>query len=163
MKIEKINEGGLEEIRNLETSLASHFASSRFTFNIDSKIGRKYITITLSKIRLKTSKSYCGNHPGPCVLGGKKRKRIFLEGLDWVEFNDTLNNWADTLNLEADISSSVCVIRIGKDRRISYDGHNLNTPQAEWNKYGDYKNYCGKVAPISSYPHSTPGEYYESN
>lgn len=148
MKIVKANEGGWCEVANLETSLIFYFENSRFVFTVDSQVRAKKIIISLRKIRLKESKPYCGSHPGPCIIEGRKRKAVFLEGLDWIEFNDILNNWADALPLEADISSSVCAIRIGRKRRMDYRGHNEGTKQAEWDKYGEkYEDYCGKVSP----------------
>lgn len=114
-------------------------------------------TIKLSNIRLRVAKPYCGNHAGPCVVGrpGRHRRARYLEGADWVEFNDLINDTLDHLNVSARVWTSVCVIREGRDRRIDYDS--AQGRQGEWDKRGVMANYCGREAPRSTYPAGTPG------
>lgn len=114
-------------------------------------------TIKLSNIRLRTPKPYCGNHAGPCVVGrpGRHRRARYLEGRDWVDFNDLINDVLDRLNVSARVWTSICVIREGRDRRIDYDSSEGR--QGEWDKRGEMANYCGREAPRSTYPAGTPG------
>jgi hypothetical protein len=121
----------------------------------------KYIGgyITLRNIRLKELKPYCGNHPGPCLINKKHRQSRCLEGLDWVEFNDLVNNVLDSLYLSADVLSSQCVMRLGHQRRTHY-GMKQQGRFATWDIKGhpnDYEDYRGKKAPKSGYPNGTPG------
>jgi hypothetical protein len=131
---------------------------SRFTASFEIVSDKR---IRIRDVRLKDKKRYCGNHPNACdIEGGRMGK--FLEGLDWVEFNDRLNDVLDRLNLSARIFSDVCEVRDGRERRINYGSiyrHNF----FEWEKKGspsDYEDWCGKKgAPASDYPFGTPGLY----
>jgi hypothetical protein len=138
---------------------------SRFTF--DSEIIDSYVK--LRNIRLKEKKLYCGNHPNACENPfGKPRQGVYLEGADWVEFNDRLNDACDKFDVHANIRSSILIVRKGFNRRTCYGSHVFSRGLImgntiwEWNKDEDddfYENYCGKVAPNSSYPFGTPGIY----
>lgn len=132
---------------------------SRFTCQIDDRNGH----IKLRNIRLKESKLYCGNHPNECEnnFGGSPRRGKYLEGADWVSVNDLINDICDNLNIEANIYTSVCWIRKGTRRRTHY-GSSLQGFNWQWNKDEDgscYEDYRGEMAPDSTYPHGTPGEY----
>ncbi len=84
-----------------------------------------------------------------------------LEGLDWVDFNDRLNDVLDALGISADVYSSVCNIRQGFNRRTVYNYESRGF-QNIWLKTGDqydYMNAIGRVAPASDYPSGTPGLY----
>jgi hypothetical protein len=94
--------------------------------------------IQLLGVRLKTPKFYYGNGPvansEPSKRKGwnrnaprKPAKLSFLEGLDWIEFNDSLNDFCDHHKLRADISSARCVIRRGWLRRTKYDFHEFHS------------------------------------
>ena len=93
------------------------------------------------------------------------RNAKYLEGLDWVEFNDRINDVLDSLNVNARVYTSVCEIRRGTERRIHYGSHPIPGNYmglTEWDKVGedsDYEDYCGRIAPESTYPFGTPGEY----
>ena len=140
----------------------------RFSFQWDliSKNGRKYnAVIKLREIRLLEKKYYCGNHPEACpVLPFKTRghsERDYLEGTDWVDWNDRVNDALDALDCKANVATSVCIIRKGTERRVCYSSkpqgiYFHNWEYDEWNAYDDY---CGKVAPPSEYPYGTPGSY----
>jgi hypothetical protein len=80
-----------------------------------------------------TKKGYCGNHAGPCRNTGKKhRKMNYLEGLDWVFFNDMVNDALDSIQHCGDVESSVCKIRKGICRRMLYYG----TPGGKFDRDG---------------------------
>jgi len=82
----------------------------------------------------------------------------YLEGADWVEFNDMLNNVCDNLGVSANIASTVCVIREGSCRRVEYDTKDY-LPGNEWQRHGVLENWIGKQAPPSDFPRGTPGAY----
>jgi hypothetical protein len=88
-------------------------------------------------------------------------KRDYLEGTDWVVFNDRINDVLDRLNVNAYAASAFCVIRRGRLRRLDYfQGRRGN----EWARVGRYyENYCGQVAPPSDYEDGTPGLYQWEN
>lgn len=50
--------------------------------------------VELHPIRLRELKLYCGQHPGECELGARRRSRC-LEWDDWVEFNGLVNDVLD--------------------------------------------------------------------
>jgi hypothetical protein len=120
--------------------------------------------IKIRNIRLKEKKEYCGNHPAECiVIFGPERTRrgVWLEGLDWVEFNDRINDILDELNISANVYTSVCHIRKGERRRIHY-GMWTDGRFNFWAKHGNserYEDWRGKIAPNSIYPEGTPGYY----
>jgi hypothetical protein len=131
-------------------------SKSRFTFELE-HVSQKRLKIV--KVRLRSSKAYCGNHPGACQRGGKDRKGRFLEGADWVEFNDMLNDVLDKLKVDARVESSVVLVRRGRERCVEYFQQQGRGRNAEWEKTGLYADYCGQEAPPSDFPEGTPGIY----
>lgn len=124
--------------------------------------------IDIVNVRLRSKKEYCGNHSGPCPVRfgpeRKHRRAYFLEGADWVEFNDLVNDVLDQLQANANVYTSVCWLRKGKRRRTEYgEGSRFN---GEWAKHADetdYIDYCGREAPPSEFPSGTPGSYTKIN
>lgn len=122
--------------------------------------------IKVVNVRLKESKPYCGSHPSSCDnrvgFDTKPRKSKVLEGSDWVEFNDTINDILDRLNLSANVKTVICILRKDTRRRIHYGEHIDSFGNPEWNMDeadNYYVDYCGSIAPDSSYPVGTPGLY----
>jgi hypothetical protein len=120
--------------------------------------------VRLDPIRLFEKKDHCGNHPGPCPLRGAfarpHKEYRYLEGADWVSFNDRINTILDRLCVSADVGSSLCVVRIGRRRRVNYGQQNITF--AEWVRVApddEYQDWCGRKAPPSTYPEGTPGYY----
>jgi hypothetical protein len=125
--------------------------------------------INISKVRLRKSKEYCGNHPKACERphSGPHRKHSYLEGADWVQFNDLLNDVLDKLGAEARIASNSgegCIIRKGVLRRVSYDS-NSQFPNGTWKwdydtiTAKDWVDNRGKGHITSWFPPGTPGVY----
>lgn len=127
--------------------------------------------LTLSKIRLKASKPYCGNHPGPCALSGHRpeKKGRSLEGADWISFNEAVNSYLDTHQVEALVTSrplelrKPLIIRKGRLRRVHYGcSYPFANGNAVWEAEGlpqDYQDCIGRIAPPSEFPEKTPGIY----
>lgn len=140
--------------RGLAAILAK-LATSRFT--VQETYVQDGIKIVLRDVRLKQSKHYCGNHAGPCLLTWRKhRKANYLEGADWVSFNDMLNDALDAEHVDATGGSGTVQIRQGTRRRTYYG----SVSGGEWIKKGergDYADYCGKAPPETEYPTGTPG------
>ncbi len=68
-------------------NLTQIFDQSRFVARIETRSNK----ITIHDVRLKEKKDYCGNHPFACPVRGFERphkKYKYLEGADWVAFND---------------------------------------------------------------------------
>ncbi len=131
------------------------------------------VLLWMSKIRLRTSKPYCGNHPGPCALSSHRpeRKGRFLEGSDWVELNDVCNSYLDQHSVEALIRSrplelrQPLIIRQGRLRRLHYGcSYPFPNGNAVWEPEGvpeDYGDYHGRTdAPRSTFPEQTPGIFF---
>jgi hypothetical protein len=137
-------------------ALMDALSSSRFTFDSESIDYRRFKIVN---VRLRSSKAYCGNHPGACQIDGKDRRGSYLEGADWVEFNDMLNDVLDRLKVDARVESSVVLVRRGRERCVEYLYVQHPWRNAEWEKIGIYKDYCGKKAPMSKFPEGTPGIY----
>lgn len=134
---------------------------TRFTADIDT-VGR---AVKIINIRLKSKKEYCGNHPAACEIGNPTHKKSkYLEGADWVEFDDWINDQLDAKSISANISTITCQVRRGRMRRTLYShfysGFGGN---AQWTRDDPefYIDWCGKdtPAPRSAFPHSTPGIY----
>lgn len=148
----------------LKNKLKQKVEEGGFTasFSVRAINGRKYChEVQVATVRLKDSKPYCGNHAGPCKTDPRfprpHRNLKYLEGGDWVVFNDLVNDVLDELNISAKVDSSNCVMRLGKKRRVHYgQGH---TFEGAWNEKGnaeDYQDWCGKLAPRSTAPAGTP-------
>jgi hypothetical protein len=123
--------------------------------------------LEIKYVRLKRRKEYCGQHPGPCAGDGRQQIRTatYLEGADWVGFNDMLNDLFDEKEWEADIWSfgqefrGKMRIRCGRLRRVHYGASGPYGHMA-WDAYGmenDFEDWCGRQAPVSRYPEDTPG------
>lgn len=101
------------DLTYLYESLMTTLTRSRFVTSLE--IVNSY-TLKFRMVRLKVRKPYCGNHPAHCETRGivrKPRKLNFLEGADWVAFNDLLNDVLDSLAISATVKSSACLIRKG--------------------------------------------------
>lgn len=154
----KLLEGKLWEV---EDTLIERLKTSRFEVKDMTSVSKtrtyKGGILELRIIRLKEAKPYCGNHGGPCLIERTpKRKSRCLEGVDWVEFNDLVNDILDSLGVSADVMSSACTIRRGRSRRVVYKADS----RGEWDKLGtnsEYEDWSGRVAPRSKYPEGTPG------
>jgi hypothetical protein len=134
----------------------------RFTFQRESRVTSRFSILTFRNIRLKESKLYCGSHPAQCEINGisKPRKAKFLEGADWIAFNDMMNDIADKLGLSVDIASLVCCIRKGEKRRYNYDYTSDTWGNNQWEKEGSQFDYINNIhqAPLpSTFPEGTPG------
>jgi len=163
MIINKLSLDGQEYSQScLRQILIDAIEHSRFKADIKYTQG-KHCRFKISKIRLRESKDYCGNHPNACqvVSNRKPRKTNFLEGLDWVNFNDMINDVLDEYNISANVSSAVCIIRKAGKRRVEYNSY-WRGNFSEWNydeMDGCYQDYRTVIAPNSEYPEGTPGLY----
>jgi hypothetical protein len=156
MKIEHI--GGCDP-HVLCADLANLSVASRFRFV--PKMAKRYASynpiIEIKGVRLKTRKEYCGSHPGACELAFREhRNTAYLEGADWVEFNDMLNNHMDKHNISCVIWSAPTErqrsqatermrIRIGMHRRIRYDMRPNESPfrgNSTWELNGNVADFC---------------------
>lgn len=151
----------------MASNIRNAFRDSRFTLDVGFEVRGVRMerhVLKIKNVRLKDPKKYCGSHPYACDIDRGRRSR-YLEGADWVEFNDLLNDVFDLHEVSANISSSVCKIRKGRKRRMDYDGHAEwvgNRVFYEWDKDTDedcYEDWCGKIAPNSTFPEGTPGIY----
>jgi hypothetical protein len=144
--------------------------TSRFTANVSTDDTSRRDVVKIDTVRLKTSKAYCGNHPNACENGGTReeeqphRRSRYLEGADWVEFNDLINDLLDALELDGRFESALLIMRKGRERRTHYGSTRIGR-QFQWNKDEDsdeYQDFCGKLAPDSTFPDGTPGIYKNS-
>lgn len=85
-------------------------------------------SIMVDKVRLTEKKPYCGNHPGPCLLGGApKPVSSRMEWEDWVEFHTLVNQVLNRLKCRANVWSLPYDVKgrmwIRKDRspRLRYE------------------------------------------
>lgn len=151
---------------DIRYALYHAFENSRFCIG---GISDKGAGLKIEKIRLREKKPYCGSHPMSCELRpqfGRPARHNFLEGADWVEANDMINDVLDNLNASANVRTSVVKIRKGSNRRIHYGAylHSQSTMGQIWEWRLDeddehYQDFRGLNAPNSWYPEGTPGEY----
>lgn len=132
--------------------------------NVEIKVTKRRAVLSLRAVRLREKKPYCGNHAGPCrnTFGGRKHPKFdYLEGQDWVSWNDMVNDVLDELGHSGNAGSSVCNIRKDGLRRVRYEsgdgGHGDWDKAGHENHYEDNRN-CTNVMQ-SSYPDGTPGVY----
>jgi hypothetical protein len=106
--------------------------SSPFTATLEIAPGptRAYSgSLIVKPVRLRESKLYCGQHPGECLVGAKRRSRC-LEWDDWVAFHAVVNDVLDARKVDADAWTNPMEaldkgkkmwIRRGLARRERYD------------------------------------------
>lgn len=85
--------------------LLAAIEGSRFTaeLTVVDAPTRKYAAgIIVKPVRLKEAKLYCGQHPGECLIGPKRKSRC-LEWDDWVEFHNLINQSLDAYQTDADV------------------------------------------------------------
>ncbi len=171
MKITKIENASAYD---LAWSINAAIKESRFTALVESVSCNTVVNI--SRVRLNKSKDYCGNHAKACERPGKKEKKhTFLEGADWVEFNDLINQVCDDRKVSAFVASARgagCIIRKGNKRRMQYDADTFigEKGNGEWrwnydapdNHFVSWINSEIPVAP-SRFPKGTPGIYSRTN
>lgn len=134
---------------------------ARFTADITTHRNK----VEIREVRLTYKKDYCGNHPFACPIRPGQphrphKKLPYLEGADWVAFNDTLNDVLDSLSCVCDAGSSLLVIRKAGARAVKYGGQKTaNGIDAEWtNTQSEFKNCIGANREIhAAYPQGTPG------
>jgi hypothetical protein len=92
------------------------------------KARRAYKVVAFKGVRLTTKKPYCGNHPGPCLLGGRKKPTTnLLEWDDWVAFHTLVNRFLDKRMISANVWTTPqdvkgkMWIRKGLQGRVRYD------------------------------------------
>jgi len=157
---------------NVRLALVRNLQKSRFDASVHDRPPKRTeradgvtAVVTLHEIRLRESKPYCGNHPAECQDQGHRRKAFgggktkFLEGADWIGFNDLVNDTLDALGVDADAGSFI-QIRRGRRRRIRYEYHQRGGVRNEWDREGldrHYEDFCGKPAPDTIFPKGTPG------
>lgn len=120
----------------------------------------------LKLIRLRQPKDYCGQHAFSCAVANpgrrqKHRHYSYLEGADWVAFNDMINDVLDDLNLSAEVWSNArnrdngINVRHGYLRCVEY----LASAEqgGDWLKEGHFKDRRNKKRRRAKYPRGTPG------
>lgn len=157
-----------DDREKITTAVRAWLAESRFTADLYPQRHHKHgSAIEIRVVRKRKRADYCGQHPGACRANGRPHRHYcYLQGADWIGFNDGLNDVLDKLNVEADVwsynrecyPSGQYFIRHGKKRRTLYDSVWLNSGPVLWERDTDcFEDHCGKEAPPSEYPSGTPG------
>lgn len=122
--------------------------------------------VDIWRVRLRAPKEFCGNHPAACEIGNPHhRKGRYLEGADWVQFNDELNNILDRMGVSARVESVLVILRKGSLRRTHYShGYPSSGRNAQWKKDSDREEDWGDcmdtiLRPVSTFDEGTPGVY----
>jgi hypothetical protein len=85
-------------------------------------------SLIVKPVRLREAKLYCGQHPGECAVGPKRRSRC-LEWDDWVSFHGLINDVLDAYKIDADAWTNPpepldhgrkMWVRRGLARRVTY-------------------------------------------
>lgn len=180
-----IKPGNPDERPRIRAEVMAWLEASRFTAEVTlaHHYRWKYV-VRVDNVRLRRRKDYCGQHPNECVVNPffpkPHRSGRWLEGADFVGFNDGLNDLLDQLGVDADVWSfnreagkltpaglvtggHRYFIRKGRCRRLDYDSDWQDVPGAGtggffyWVLDGTFEDYVGREAPRSSYPEGTPG------
>lgn len=154
-------------------ALKDKLEKSRFTADVfEMYHPRHKEVIRIENVRLRVAKPYCGAHPGPCQVNGRRHmKSRYLEGADWIGWNDMCNDVMDKLRVSAEFWSynrespggGKYPMRIGTKRRIRYDeecSFSFGRMFVHWSAQVDaidFEDHCGKKAPRSEFPEGTPG------
>ena len=95
---------------------------------------------TLKNIRLLRKKEYCGNHFGPClVLDRKKPTSSYLECSDWIEFNNLINEFLDSISYDSEVYSEP------RDVKGKFWIRKANKPRTRYDF--EYKYSSGRAVP----------------
>lgn len=165
MKISINARKNTSSVTDVALAIEKAFKDTRFVINYNGYRRMTHVRngiIDLGAIRLDRSKAYCGNHPSACRRPhtGPHVKRSYLEGADWVEFNDRLNDVLDQFHVDATVGK-VVVIRKGKCRCVAYKQNVAGSSfqNDDWKRVNErYEDWCGKPnAPRSDIPPETPG------
>lgn len=113
----------------------------------------------LSRVRLRTAKPYCGQHPGQCFVGPfgdrPKRRTRWLEWDDWVDFHALVNSVLDQLGLSADAWTNPPE-RLSKGKRMFVRRKDLGARKKyEWED--DWSK--GGFRPIQIWNHGTEDQF----
>jgi len=157
-------------VGNVIWAIEKEFKDSRFSLEVSTK---KWGVVSMTKVRVP-KKEYCGNHMKACENPNKKHRHgTHLEGADWVEFNDMVNNALDALGVSANVASSKsmggCIVRKGDRRRIRYESNTrLGSSIVNFAWIVDYdapadhfECWCGSqiAPPLAWFPEGTPGKH----
>lgn len=161
------------ELGDLSWLLNKAVEASRFRAKVATEYHPRWKrVIRIDTVRLRKKKEYCGQHPNGCVpnlfVDKPHRHGTWLEGSDWVGFNDGLNDVLDKHNVNADVWSfnreslgtGRYFLRKGLERRLDYDSEYIERFGRgfyAWVQDGEHENWCGKTAPRSVFPKDTPG------
>jgi hypothetical protein len=136
-----------------EALAATLRADGRFTADLDLGKTRKGFEIYVSRVRLVKAKEYCGQHPGPCPVDGRPKKRYrYLEYEDWIAFHNLVNGLLDAARVEADVFSKPqetdkrMWMRRGLLARVRYDWHEV-------------MSLPGGRRPVRIWNHGTPDQF----
>lgn len=129
----------------------------------------KLRSLRIVGVRLKRKKFYCGQHAGPCQARIRTTHPLasYLEGADFVGFNDMLNDLCDKYQIEANIwstreSHGRLYLRRGRDRCNYYECDHITGQHWHANERSStsfYADHFGdpNPAPRSEYTDGTPG------
>lgn len=129
----------------------------------------KLRSVRIVGVRLRRKKFYCGQHAGPCRAVFAKRHPLasYLEGADFVGFNDMLNDLCDKHRIEANIWSTReslgrLYLRRGRSRCNFYEcdyitGQHWHANERESTSFYDTHFGVETPAPRSKYTDGTPG------
>jgi hypothetical protein len=159
------------ECNRLEAEIRLWLETSRFTARLTVEFRQGRWGVKVENVRKRVRSHYCGQHPNECQAGGGRQKRtgFWLEGSDWVGFNDGLNDLLDRLGVSADVWSSNresmpggrYYVRRKRCRRTNYESEcagGWGRVFFLWSHQNpDFEDCCGKEAPRSHYPDGTPG------
>lgn len=153
-------------IKNIEGSTIE-IVQRKLQIALDQSRFTADVSISIHDVRLKESKRYCGNHPFACPIDvnhfrRSHKKHKYLEGADWVAFNDMINDVLDDLGVSANVRSSLVIIRKGRNRCVKYNGHQIrDSIFSAWDKEGVYvdriKESKKEMKFKASFPEGTPG------
>jgi len=169
MKLQKIKQPWTAPAVRL--ILETAVEASRFTANITENHDG---SLKIKMIRLRTRKGYCGNHPNECVINpfiGEQKHKVcrFLEGADWVEFNDMMNDALDRHAISCVIFSrpleikKKLMVRKGVMRRTAYNsepffrGGMLRGHTWIGDEPGVWADCTGQAPVVAEFPEGTPG------
>jgi len=123
---------GDQSSEKVRAKILAALESSPFTAKIECSAGptRAYSgSLIVKPVRLREAKLYCGQHPGECLVGPKRRSKC-LEWDDWVAFHDLVNDVLDEHGIDADAWTNPpealdhgrkMWVRRGLARRVAYD------------------------------------------
>jgi hypothetical protein len=145
-------------VHEVVNHITERLSTTPFTarLEVDSR-GRDII---VKPVRLRASKLYCGQHPGECLVGAKRKSKC-LDWDDWAAFHGLINDALDDLKIEAEAWTTP-MEPIDKGRKMWVRRDNKRRERWDWHddpndRYGGIFRNVNRI-----WNHGSPDQFSQA-